>query len=77
MSYINYAGREINCMIVYVGPPMSGKSTNLTNLYNRIGSESKGKRISLATTDMDRTLYFDFLPLDLPEIRGFKVRVHL
>lgn len=77
MSFINYAAREMNCKIVYFGPPMAGKSTNLTNLYNRVNPESKGKMISLASTDMDKTIFFDFLPLDLPEVRGFKVRVHL
>ncbi len=76
MSFINYAAREINCKIVYYGPGLCGKTTNLQQIYAKSSSEAKGKMISLAT-ETERTLFFDFLPLDLGEIRGFKVRLHL
>lgn len=76
MSFINYSSREINCKIVYYGPGLCGKTTNLQYIYNRTGNESKGKMISLAT-ETERTLFFDFLPLSLGEIRGFKTRFHL
>ncbi len=75
MSITNYQAREISCKIVYVGPPMSGKSTNLSNLFNRVNPESKGKMISLEA-ETDKTIFFDFLP-GLPDVRGFKIRVHL
>lgn len=76
MSFINYASREINCKIVYYGPGLCGKTTNLQYVYNKTAEESKGKMISLAT-ETERTLFFDFLPLALGEIRGFKTRFHL
>ncbi|MCP4679235.1 MAG: gliding-motility protein MglA [Deltaproteobacteria bacterium] len=76
MSFINYSSREINCKIVYYGPGLCGKTTNLQYIYNRTNPESKGKMISLAT-ETERTLFFDFLPLSLGEIRGFKTRFHL
>jgi signal recognition particle receptor subunit beta len=76
MSFINYSSREINCKIVYYGPGLCGKTTNLQYIYNRTSPESKGKMISLAT-ETERTLFFDFLPLSLGEIRGFKTRFHL
>ncbi len=76
MSMINYASREINCKIVYYGTGLGGKTTNLEYVYEKINPESKGKMISLAT-ETDRTLFFDFLPIDLGEIRGFKTRFHL
>lgn len=76
MSYINYTVREINCKIVYYGPGLSGKSTNLHYIYERTNPEAKGKMNSLAT-ETDRILFFDFLPLALGEIRGFKTRFHL
>ena len=76
MSFTNYQAREINVKIVYFGVPNSGKLTNLSNLYNRVASDSKGKMISLEA-DYDRVIFFDFLPPDLPDIRGFKVRVHV
>ncbi len=76
MSFINYASREINCKIVYYGPGLCGKTTNLQFIYNKTAEESKGKMISLAT-ETERTLFFDFLPLALGEIRGFKTRFHL
>jgi len=76
MTFINYAAREINCKIVYYGPGLGGKTTNLQYIYDRTNDASKGRMISLAT-ETDRTLFFDFLPIDLGEIRGFKVRFHL
>lgn len=76
MSFINYASREINCKIVYYGPGLCGKTTNLQFIYNKIKPESKGKMISLAT-ETERTLFFDFLPLLLGDIKGFKTRFHL
>jgi len=76
MSFINYSSREINCKIVYYGPGLCGKTTNLQYVYNKTANEAKGKMISLAT-ETERTLFFDFLPLSLGEIRGFKTRFHL
>jgi len=76
MSFINYSSREINCKIVYYGPGLCGKTTNLQYIYNKTNTETKGKLISLST-ETDRTLFFDFLPLSLGEIRGFKTRFHL
>jgi len=76
VSFINYLSREINCKIVYYGPGLCGKTTNLQWIYQRTAPEAKGKMISLAT-EQDRTLFFDFLPLSLGEIRGFKTRFHL
>ncbi len=76
MSFINYGSREINCKIVYYGPGLCGKTTNLQYVYARTNPEAKGKMISLAT-ETERTLFFDFLPLSLGEIRGFKTRFHL
>lgn len=76
MSMINYASREINCKIVYYGTGLGGKTTNLEYIYSRVNPETKGKMISLAT-ETERTLFFDFLPIDLGEVRGFKTRFHL
>ena len=76
MSFINYASREINCKIVYYGPGLCGKTTNLQFIYQKTSPDAKGKMISLAT-ETERTLFFDFLPLALGEIRGFKTRFHL
>ncbi len=76
MSFINYSSREINCKIVYYGPGLCGKTTNLQYIYNKTNPQAKGKMISLAT-ETERTLFFDFLPLSLGEIRGFKTRFHL
>lgn len=76
MSFINYSAREINCKIVYYGPGLCGKTTNLIYIYKKTNPESKGKMISLAT-ETERTLFFDFLPLALGAIKGFKVRFHL
>jgi signal recognition particle receptor subunit beta len=76
MSFINYAAREINCKIVYYGPGLCGKTTNIQWIHDRTRSESKGQLISLAT-ETDRTLFFDFMPLELGTIRGFRTRFHL
>ena len=76
MSFINYLSREINCKIVYYGPGLCGKTTNLQYIYNRTNPDAKGKMISLAT-ETERTLFFAFLPLEIGEIRGFKTRFHL
>ncbi len=76
MTFINYASREINCKIVYYGPGLCGKTTNLQYIYDSTAAASKGKLISLAT-ETDRTLFFDFMPLELGTVRGFKTRFHL
>ena len=76
MTFINYASREINCKIVYYGPGLCGKTTNLQHIYDKSNVGTKGKLISLAT-ETDRTLFFDFLPLELGTVRGFKTRFHL
>jgi len=76
LSFINFAAREINCKIVYYGAGLGGKTTNLQYIFDKTGEKQKGKMISLAT-ETDRTLFFDFLPLDLGTVRGFKTRFHL
>src|SRR6478672_7497422 len=76
MTFINYASREINCKIVYYGPGLCGKTTNLQYIYDSTSPQAKGKLISLAT-ETDRTLFFDFMPLELGTVRGFKTRFHL
>jgi signal recognition particle receptor subunit beta len=76
VSFINFAAREINCKIVYYGPGLGGKTTNLQHVYEKTAEKQKGKMISLAT-ETDRTLFFDFLPLDLGTVRGFRTRFHL
>jgi signal recognition particle receptor subunit beta len=76
MSMINYASKEINCKIVYYGPGLGGKTTNLEVVYGKVTPDTRGKLISLAT-ETERTLFFDFLPVDLGQIRGFKTRFHL
>ncbi len=76
MTFINYAAREINCKIVYYGPGLGGKTTNIQYIYEKTGNNTKGKLISLAT-ETDRTLFFDFLPIEFGSIRGFRTRFHL
>jgi mutual gliding-motility protein MglA len=76
MSTINYASREIHCKIVYYGPGLGGKTTNLQHVYRTVNPETRGRLISLATEN-ERTLFFDFLPVDLGTIRGFRTRFHL
>jgi mutual gliding-motility protein MglA len=76
LSFINFAAREINCKIVYYGAGLGGKTTNLQVIYQKTAEQQKGKMISLAT-ETERTLFFDFLPLDLGSVRGLKTRIHL
>ncbi len=76
MPFINFPAREINCKLVYYGPGLGGKTANLQWIYDHTGAAQKGKMISLAT-ETDRTLFFDFLPIDLGTVRGFKTRIHL
>ena len=76
MSFINFAAREINCKIVYYGAGLGGKTTNLQHIFDKTADKQKSKMISLAT-ETDRTLFFDFLPLDLGTVRGFRTRFHL
>ena len=76
MSMINYASREINCKLVYYGPGLGGKTTNLEHVFGKVNPNARGKLISLAT-ETERTLFFDFLPVDLGTVRGFKTRFHL
>jgi hypothetical protein len=76
LSLINYSSREINVKIVYYGPGLCGKTTNIQYIYEKVSPETKGKLITLAT-EMDRTLFFDFLPLELGTVKGFKTRFHL
>lgn len=76
MSMINYASKEINCKLVYYGPGLGGKTTNLELIYGKVNPDARGKMVSLAT-ETERTLFFDFLPVDLGTIRGFKTRFHL
>lgn len=76
MTYINHLAKEINCKIVYYGPGLCGKTANLQYIFEATRQDAKGKMISLAT-DTERTLFFDFLPIDLGSVRGYKVRFHL
>ena len=76
MVFLNYTAMQMTAKIVYYGPGLCGKTTNLQYIYNKTNPETKGKLISLST-ETDRTLFFDFLPLSLGEIRGFKTRFHL
>jgi len=76
VPFINFPAREINCKLVYYGPGLGGKTANLQWIYDHTGASQKGKMVSLAT-ETDRTLFFDFLPLDLGTVRGFRTRFHL
>ena len=76
MSFVNYHTKEINCKIVYYGPGLGGKTTNIQHVYQRTQAGNKGQMVTL-NTENERTLFFDFLPLDLGTIRGFKTRFHL
>jgi mutual gliding-motility protein MglA len=76
MSFVNYHTKEINCKIVYYGPGLGGKTTNIQFIYQKTSTQNKGQMVTL-NTENERTLFFDFLPLDLGEIRGFKTRFHL
>ncbi|HWQ13312.1 MAG TPA: GTPase domain-containing protein [Roseiflexaceae bacterium] len=76
MALINVAAREIHCKIVYYGPGMSGKTSNLQYIHSQVPKDAKGELLSIAT-ETERTLFFDFLPLDLGKVRGFQTRFHL
>lgn len=76
MSFINYGTKEINCKIVYVGTGLCGKTTNIQYIYEHTQSEQKGKLVTLSTEN-ERTLFFDFLPLAVGDVRGYKTRFHL
>ena len=76
MSFINYNAKEIHCKLVYYGPSLGGKTTNVQWVYQKTAQDQKSKLIAL-NTDVERTLFFDFLPLNIGEIRGFKTRFHL
>ncbi|MCK4765594.1 MAG: GTPase domain-containing protein [Candidatus Aminicenantes bacterium] len=76
MSFLNYSTKEINFKIVYYGPGLSGKTTNIKMIYDKVKSDSKGKLVSLAT-ETERTLFFDFFPLDLGTVKGYQVKFHL
>lgn len=76
MSFFNHNAKEIHCKIVYYGPSLSGKTTNLRWIYHQTSEESRSKLVSL-NTDIERTIFFDFLPLNIGEIRGYKTRFHL
>jgi mutual gliding-motility protein MglA len=75
MAVINYLKKEISAKIVYYGPSLCGKTTNIQSIYTGIKPEQKGKLVSLAT-EADRTLFFDFLPIEIANVRGFKTRLH-
>jgi len=76
LSFLNYSTREINFKIVYYGPGLSGKTTNIKTIYEKVKKDNKGKLVSLAT-ETERTLFFDFFPLDLGMVKGYKVKFHL
>lgn len=76
MSFVNYNTKEVNCKIVYYGPGLGGKTTNIQYVYKKTSGENKSDVISL-NTENERTIFFDFLPLELGEIRGYKTRFHL
>lgn len=76
MVVINYNSREVSCKIVYYGPGLSGKTTNLQYVHSKVPGKTKGDLISLAT-DADRTLYFDFLPINIGDINGFTTKFQL
>ncbi len=76
MSFINYPAKEINCKIIYFGPGMSGKTTNVQYIYEHTQQDQRGKLVTLSTEN-ERTLFFDFLPLDVGDVRGYRTRFHL
>ena len=76
MSFINYAAKEINCKIVYFGSGLCGKTTNVQYIYEHTQTEARGKLVTLSTEN-ERTLFFDFLPLSVGDVRGYKTRFHL
>lgn len=76
MSFLNYSARQITCKLVYCGPGLCGKTTNVEQIHRRTGAQSRGQLVSLET-EAERTLFFDFFPLSLGKLRGFEVRFHL
>ena len=76
MSFINYNAKEVHCKIVYYGPSLGGKTTNLQWVYHKTNTQEKSDLIELPT-DVERTLFFDFLPIEVGQIRGFNTRFHL
>ncbi len=76
MSYFNHNAKEIHCKIVYYGPSLGGKTTNLQWIYQNTATDQESKQIAIHT-DVERTIFFDFLPLEIGEIRGYKTRFHL
>ncbi len=76
MSFINYNAKEIHCKVVYYGPSLGGKTTNIQWVYQKTAEDQKSKLVAL-NSDIERTLFFDFLPLNIGDIRGFKTRFHL
>jgi mutual gliding-motility protein MglA len=76
VSFINYAAKEINCKLIYFGPGLSGKTTNVQYVFEHTQQEQRGKLVTLSTEN-ERTLFFDFLPLAIGDIRGYKTRFHL
>ena len=76
MANFNYAKKELNLKVVYYGTSLGGKTTNLRSIYARLAAERKGKMMSLAT-DLDQTIFFDFLPVEVGEVKGWKLRYHL
>jgi signal recognition particle receptor subunit beta len=76
MSFVNYHTKEINCKIVYYGPGLGGKTTNIQHVYQKTAAKNKNQMVTLNTKN-ERTLFFDFLPLEFKNIRGFKTRFHL
>ena len=77
MSFVNYNAKEIHCKIVYYGPSLGGKTTNVQWVFQKTTKDPKSKLITLNNVENERTVFFDFLPLSLGEIRGFKIRFHL
>src|ERR1700733_3512332 len=76
MSFINHSSKEVICKIIYSGPGLSGKTTNVQYIYENTQQERRGKLVPLSTEN-ERTLFFDFLPLAVDEVRGYKTRLHL
>ncbi len=76
MSLINYATKEVNCKIIYFGPGLSGKTTNIQYIYENTQADLRGKLVTLSSEN-ERTLFFDFLPLAVGDVRGYKTRLHL
>lgn len=76
MSFVNYSTHEINCKVIYCGPGLSGKTTNIQYVYEQTQQDQRGKLVTLSTEN-ERTLFFDFLPLAVGDVRGYKTRFHL